>query len=257
MRDLMFEQFRSAWAIRSMVLASVLVVTQCCCGHVTSVVSFNQGNPVVPAVLLPVPPVSALDGALPDVASVWEEQNDVVLTQNLPVDVMGFGTGIPGGYTTNSHPFTGGVIPAGTKVSSFMIHFDTLTDNFDNVAGLRVLTDENIIGAIFMDSTLDTTDSIVGGPTVYPHGLQFRGTADDPSEGNDNIVIGVPGDLAVGYSQSVFVFTMEVQGALDELRIITLAPAPEPCLGVLPIATLMLSSRRRSRMALAGLGQPR
>ena len=78
------------------------------------------------------------------------------------------------------------------------------------------------------DSLLDASDPIVGAPgTLYPTGLALRGATFDPTGRNDDIVVGVPGDLGVGSSRSVFVRGLQVGAMMDEVRIIT-APVPEP-----------------------------
>ena len=112
-----------------------------------------------------------------------------------------------------------------------MIHFDHIPSplNFVDSAAFNVYTDEDIIGVIVSDDLLDESDLIVGAPgTIYPHGLALRGTTVDPLEGNDDIAVGVPGDIPAGYSRSVFVLSMEVGAVLDEMRIITMPHVPEP-----------------------------
>jgi hypothetical protein len=194
---------------------------------VTSVVPFSA----TPATLI-APPGSAGDGALAGGAFVWEERNDMVLPVPLPVDSFGFGVGIPAAFQTATFATHPGVIPAGTTISSFILHFDTSTNQTPGTAAFQVQTDQDIIGVILKDATLDASDAIVGAPTTYPLGLQYRGTASDPLEGGDNVIVGVPGDFALGYSRVVNVFAMDVEGALDEVRIITAPHVPEPASGI-------------------------
>ena len=216
-------------------IASLFVMPQFCQAHVTNVVSLNPpvqlGGFLIPA------PLTAADNQLVGAGYVFEEQNDIVLGVPLQTDTNGFGHGIPGAYQTSSSGILQtGVIPAGTVVSSFMIHFDVLDGSFPDSAAFKVFTDEHIIGAIFSDNLLDASDLIVGAPgTSYAHGVALRGATVDPTEGMD-VVIGVPGDLdpGVGFSNTVTVFSLEVGASLDEVRIIT-SPVPEPTSGTLAL----------------------
>jgi hypothetical protein len=211
------------------VLSLAALVPSLCDAHVTSVVATNDhsqfGGSLIPA------PASVADDVLVDHGDVFEEQNDVVLGVPLHTDTNGFLHGIPGRYTTGIVVLDPGVIPAGTTVSSIMIHFDHVPAPlaFTDSAAFNVFTDEDIIGVILSDDLLDESDLIVGAPgTIYPHGLALRGTTVDPTEGDDDIAVGVPGDVVGGYSQSVFVLSMEVGAVLDEMRIITTPHVPEP-----------------------------
>lgn len=204
--------------------ASVLLASAPAVASVTSVVPFNA----TPATLI-APPLSAADGALFGGAFVWEERTNTPLILPLAVDSFGFGVGIPAGFQTATFSTHPGVIPAGTVISSFILHFDTQTNLTPGTAAFQVQTDQDIIGVIIKDATLDASDALVAAPgTVYPLGLNLRGTASDPLEGLDNVFVGVPGDLALGYSRTVTVFAMDVEGALDEVRIITTPHVPEP-----------------------------
>ena len=226
-------------SFRRLVLGLLLVVVvlgaPCACfAVVIQVDSLNN----IPATLLTSPPASLLKGQLTGQAYVFDELTDFVLPTDLHTDTNGWGHGIPGLYQTPSTPILmPGVIPAGTRVSSFMIHVDSLGGPFDpDIAALRAVTDENIIGAIFSDSLLDASDAIVGNPsTIYPTGLQYRGATVDPLEGTDKVEIGVPGDIGVGYSRTVTALSLEVGAVLDEVRIIT-APVPEPASAALALA---------------------
>jgi hypothetical protein len=227
-----------------------LAVPQKCAAHVTSVTSLNYpeqfGGSLIPA------PPSVADNVLLDNGDVFEEQNDIVLPVDLHTDSDGYGQGIPGRYITGSDILHPGVIPAGTTVSSIMIHFDHIpVQPFDAVdsAAFWVITDEPIIGVIVSDDLLDDSDAIVGADgTIYPHGLALRGTTVDPTEGDDDILVGFPGDGPNG-SYSVVVYSMEVGAVLDEMRIIT-SPVPEPTsamLGVVAAATLLGFGAVRSK----------
>ncbi|HTQ37531.1 MAG TPA: hypothetical protein VMJ32_00795 [Pirellulales bacterium] len=220
-----------AWGSAIGLFLVALIAPRVCRAKVTQVITFNDYP--FPAVLLSTPPASLLKGALTGQVSVFDELTDFVLPSDLHTDTNGWGHGIPGLYSTPSTTFPG-VIPAGTVVSSFMIHFDTAGGAFDpDTAACEVVTDENIIGAIFSDSNLDLSDGIVGSSsTTYPNGYQYRGATVDPLEGNDSLEIGVPGDVGIGFSRTVTALSLEVGGAVDEVRIIT-APVPEPASAIL------------------------
>ena len=243
-----------AFALRRLALIGLtgwMVLTAARVSH-ASVVDVTTLNPQIPALLVPAPP-SVANNAVLGSAIVFNEQKDVVLSAPLYTDSNGFGHGIPGEYQTGIDSRQPGVIPAGTRVSSFMIHFDIIPAPFGpDTASLILHTDENIIGVILSDNLLDASDPIVGAPgTIYPTGLALRGATVDPTEGNDDIVVGVPGDLGVGYSRSVFVRGLQVGAVMDEVRIIT-APVPEPASGILALTSITgflvcVAVRRRLR----------
>ena len=230
------------------VLSSVALGLHFCEARVISVVPTNDhtqyGGSLIPA------PSSVADDVLLDNGDVFEEQNDIVLGVPLHTDTNGFLHGIPGRYETGLDVLNPGVIPAGTTVSSIMIHFDHIPSplNFTDSAAFNVYTDEDIIGMIVSDDLLDQSDLIVGAPgTIYPQGLALRGTTVDPLEGDDDIAVGVPGDVAGGYSRSVFVLSMEVGAVLDEMRIITTPHVPEPA-----TLSLLLSAAATVALRYAG-----
>ena len=141
----------------------LLAAPRFCQAHVTNVVSLNPpaqlGGFLIPA------PLTAADNQLVGAGYVFEEQNDIVLGAPLQTNTNGFGHGIPGRYQTSSAGILQpGVIPAGTVVSSFIIHFDILDGTFPDSAAFKVFTDEHIIGAIFSDNLLDASDLIVAHP---------------------------------------------------------------------------------------------
>ncbi len=150
---------------------------------------------------------------------MFEEKQDVTLGDPLSVDI-GL-SGIPGVYMTGD-AYAPGVIPAGTEVSSFFVHFDT--PNVDHQSMQVVIqTDADILGVILTDSLLDDSDPILGAPgTTYPTGLALRGTTSDPTEGNDKVVIGYPAD---NYARTLII-TFDVENVLDQIRVITVVPEP-------------------------------
>ena len=144
------------------VLSFAAMGLRLCEAHVISVIPTNDhtqyGGSLIPA------PPSVDDNVLLDNGDVFEEQNDIVLGAPLHTDTNGFLHGIPGRYVTGFDVLNPGVIPAGTTVSSFMIHFDHIPSplNFVDSAAFNVYTDEDIIGVIVSDDLLDESDLIVG-----------------------------------------------------------------------------------------------
>jgi hypothetical protein len=188
---------------------------------VLSIAAINGNH--VDTQLLTSPPASTDEDALTGKVYAFDEKSDLVLGSNLSVDVGD--PGIPGNYSTaliDMFGIPGGTVPAGTHVDSFLIHFD-ITGEFAVTAEFRVDTDAPILGVIFSDSRLDDSDILLGATgTVYPNGLTDRGTAAASDEGSDAFSVGFPGDIV----STTMIITMQVQAAVDQIRVITAVPEP-------------------------------
>lgn len=139
-------------------------------------------------------------------AFVFTERQCETLTANLPVDVLN----PTGTYRdTATQP---GVIPAGTRVDSYYVHFDQPgTAGTESVTGTLTF-DQPVLGIIFLTPTLNATDAAVGAPgTTYPTGANtaFRGY-EGPSD-----------TVQVSADRLTVTFTATVGAFQDELRIIT------------------------------------
>ncbi|HEY4235050.1 MAG TPA: hypothetical protein VGM76_16580, partial [Lacipirellulaceae bacterium] len=134
------------FALASIAALALAAAAPVCLAHVISVASIGGPNDFGGA-LVPAPP-DLTKGAYVGTAAVFEEANDIILGSPLHTDTNGFGDGIPGRYETGFAVVHPGVIPAGTKISSFMMHFDVPPNSFFDTAAFDVLTDENIIGVI-------------------------------------------------------------------------------------------------------------
>lgn len=230
------------------VLSAMWLAARSARAGVSSVVSLSLNN--VDAVLIPPPPSVTPDALTLNPgtghlsAFVFEENNNVILPANLNVDVADTLVDIPSAFSLGNVP-PGGVIPAGTRVSSVYVHFDTPLNEF-GVAEFVVHLNEDILGVIMTDALLDASDPILGnGATAYPTHLGLRGAVVDPLEavGLESVFIGVPGD-GLGPSHDVR-FRMEVEFVLDGVRIITRS-VPEPTTALLlALALLICPSRCR------------
>jgi hypothetical protein len=142
---------------------------------------------------------------------------------------------------------THGVIPAGTRVDSWILHADptgVITDWSNSLLlGGGVTFDQKILGVIVLDSTLDASDAEVGNPGITYAVSDHRGLELDlycPILKYDAFTIS--GD------QHSISMIMHADRKSDEIRIITeaLGPVPAPgAAGLLAVAGLLTSRRRR------------
>lgn len=115
-------------------------------------------------------------------------------------------------------------------VDSHMIHFDNIGQTDLDAATGRIEFDNTIVAIIYINTQLDASDAQLGAPgTLYPGGLGNRGFS-----GFDTIRLESP--------TSVFV-TLANGGAMDQIRVLTVVPAPSSALAFASLA--LLGSRRR------------
>lgn len=202
--------------------------------------------------ILPTPPGSVVAGDLEDddLVRIFLEQESLLLGTDVPVDIS-----LPGTYDSPGDAFlTSTVVPAGTIVNSYLIHFDQITAVFPDAGTISgsVTFDEIILGLIVLPGhgdtvlTLDLTDPILGAAgTIYPvgpagdsRGLEEVGVGDPPAA---DVVI-LSADL---HTVSFDFMTFE---ATDQIRVLTLVPEPSAlALLALGLGGVALAARRRTR----------
>jgi hypothetical protein len=184
-----------------------------------------------------VAPPSVQPGALTSQTNAYVFlESTQTLNAPLSVDISA-----PGLYNSSS-PTSLGVIPAGTDVSSYMIHHESVDSQYSFIY-ITFTFPEPVLGIITTDANLDATDLTLGNPgTAYPTGLEFRGlempytiTPDSVFWAGNEVYVAVASTTAL---------------VLDQIRVITAAniPVPEPgsiSLALLGAAGLALACYRR------------
>ncbi len=138
-------------------------------------------------------------------AFVFTERECATLASNLPVDVVN-----PSG-TYDETTTQAGIVPSGTQVDSYYVHFDKVGDAGTATVSGTLTFDRPVLGIIFLRPTLNATDAAVGAPgtTYTSNDSSFRGY-EGPS---DTVHVSEDG-RTVTFSATVGAFQ-------DELRIIT------------------------------------
>ncbi len=167
------------------------------------------------------------------------ELQDVLLSQSLPLNITIPGTS-PFGGSANLSP---GSLPAGSRVSSYLIHFDSLTNNSVAASG-SITFDSAILGIVALSDTLHATNGLVGLPGVmYPQG-DLRGFELVQQPGGSG---GGLDSLTLSADRRTVSFDLQNVEAVDQMRLIT-AIVPEPStLALFAVGTGMLLRMRRRR----------
>jgi len=130
-----------------------------------------------------------------------------------------------------------GALPPG-RFNSHFIHMDSGVPGAFAIGPLGanfVTFDGPIVAVIFRGATLDVSDAPLGAPgTLYPGGLISRG-----------LELGTPTDAYVLLSPTTISIAWEQFNGIDQIRVITLVPAPGAALSVLAAAPVLLRRRRR------------
>ncbi len=116
-------------------------------------------------------PESSVFNTLEDNKIVWmfQEREGFDLPTSVNVDISQ-----PGRYTGNRK--TPAVIPAGTVVDCYFLHFDPVGSQNTTTNGQIITFTDEILGYVVATNTLNLTDAILGSPaTVYSTGQGARG----------------------------------------------------------------------------------
>ena len=133
----------------------------------------------------------------------FDERQAVTLGNALAVNITA-----PGIYD-ESADLTPGTIPAGTVVSSHLIHFDIIFEGAAIGSTGSVTFRDRILGVILNDADVDDSDFLGAPGTTYPPaGIQFRGAELDE---NDLIEVGC----------NTIRVELESFQVLDHIRVIT------------------------------------
>jgi YD repeat-containing protein len=166
------------------------------------------------------PPASVVSGAIEGNRQirVFTERTNFVLPVDIAVDVSQ-----PTGRIDDPTDLTPSVIPAGTVVNSYFVHFDPIgAPAFVQVARGDVIFDQEVLGAIVLTAGLDATDAVLGAVgTTYPTGdtLAFRGLELSLFGGD---IVGLNIDR-----RTFNLFNLNlVQARLEQLRILTVGAPP-------------------------------
>jgi hypothetical protein len=131
-----------------------------------------------------------------------------------------------------------GIIPAGTQIESWYIHFDAVGQPSIPEVQPWAITWQNtdrILGIVYSDARLDGSDFVRNAGTLYPNGMQFRGTT-GAVEGDDLINFNLPNEIIAQQSVTV---------ALDQIRVIFAIPEPTSgCLALTLVACIGTLLRR-------------
>jgi hypothetical protein len=141
-------------------------------------------------------------------------ENTLTLAQDLAVDIT-----LPGTYN-DPNALSPGLIPAGTRVTSHLLHFDLPPGVMGVTLSGSISFDQPILGLIVVDGSLDATDATLGAPgTIYPTpGITYRGLELGlASLGDDELVVG-------SHTLEVVNVNLTAFNIFDHVRILTAEP---------------------------------
>ncbi|MEQ8850635.1 MAG: hypothetical protein RIB32_02515 [Phycisphaerales bacterium] len=182
------------------------------------------------------PPASVHEGGLESDTQirVFRERTNLELVEQFGVNITNPGTysALGGGPNGN--------LAAGVQIISYMVH----TDHVGSAGGGgryegSITFDTDILAIITSRSRLDSSDAIVGLPTVlYPTGVNSieRGTLDSASNGDV---------LTLAANRRTFTFSVaHSSDNIEQFRIITAIPAPGSLW--IPLLSAVAVYRRRA-----------
>lgn len=184
------------------------------------------------------PPASVLEGALESNTDVFvfRERSNYTLPFGIVVDAANVGANILPDGTGNLT----GVIPSGTTIESWYIHYDTVGQpTLPEIISWAITWQPNdrILGIIYSDDRLNNSDFVRHPGTLYPNRVQFRGTTGF-AEGDDLITFASPQGLIAQQAVTV---------VHDQMRVIFAVPEPTTiALGVLAAVVAICKRSRNS-----------
>jgi len=174
----------------------------------------------------------------------FSEQLDRTLTSDLPVDIS-VPSSVPDAPSINLSP---GVIPAGTRVESWLLHFDPI-----GIPGSpltlqgSISFDTPVLGIEVLSASLDGTDMILGAAgSEYSFNETLRGL---------ELAVGMAGidtfdGIQLSSDRKTILTILSTQNSFDQVRIITAVPVPvpEPSTSALGLAGCLCLVARLGRL---------
>ena len=216
-------------------LAALLIVVMSSASVEAGIISFLGDVDFI------APPPSVVLGVLEDdqLTRVFLEQSALILGSDVDADVTS------PGVVYEAADLTPGTIFSGTRVDSYLFHFDPASGS--GASGGSVTFNRDILGILVQTSSLDATDALLGAlATTYQlddfRGVEGPGFVIVPDVTVNDIVTLSADFRTVG-------FDFSTTSRLDEIRVITAVPEPA-ALGFIVIGVVDLLADRRKRSAL-------
>jgi hypothetical protein len=157
----------------------------------------------------------------------WFERS---LTLSAPLTLDAVNTGL---ISSTGDPIPGQV-GIGTAITSYMLRADPISHV--SLTGYLQF-DQPILGVLFLRSSLNGSDGLLGLPGVLYNQNQQRGVdLSDPSD---------PDSFTISADRMRIDFAFGVGGWTDDIRIVTAVPAPGSALPLVALACFARRSRRR------------
>ncbi len=182
------------------------------------------------AAVLPIPAnVSSNHFESDTTIAVFNERQGVLLSSPMAFDAN------VGKFYSATADLTPGTIPAGTRVNSYLVHFDKVGSSSGFVIRSGSVTvDEPVLGLMSSVNSLVASDAVVGVPgTIY-------GT-----DANRGIDFNTGDSFLLSSDLRTVSFTLASSPDEDQLRIVTVVPEPT-AIGLLALAAVPLVFFRRS-----------
>jgi prepilin-type processing-associated H-X9-DG protein len=136
-----------------------------------------------------------------DRAFLFPEQESIELGGTISVDAAE-----PGTYS-GKQGAPGGSVPAGTRVSCWLLHWDSVARS-DSFLDVTVSFGGEVLGVIYTTGRLNATDSSLGQEIVYPRGY-YRGF-----DSEDDV-------LKLSSDRTRIDFSLQTVGYTEQVRILT------------------------------------